>query len=309
MSDSQPLVSIVILSYSWTRHLKEALQSLVSQSYPSLEILLVDNKGPDTDQVRRIAGAFPSVQLIQNEANLGFTGGMNVGVKAAKGHYVYLTEDDVVLRRDCIATLVAFVNGHPDVGLAAPIMYNKREGTIRSAGGRFSLGSIYRVKIFGEGQADVGQFCEPFDVTYIPGASIFARSDELKAMNGFREDFFIYHEDAELCVRMLKSGRRIVSVPAAKVDHFEPPAGKPSDFIDFLRLKNFYAMYLLHAPARALPGFLYRYSALTMARGLIKDRRQVKLMLKAWGWVIVRLPRLLAERDRRPFPAQVGLGD
>jgi hypothetical protein len=68
-------------------------------------------------------------------------------------------------------------------------------------------------------------------------------------------------------------------------------------------------MYLLHAPARALPGFLYRYSARTLAMGLIRDRRQVKLMLKAWGWVIVRLPRLLAERDRRPFPARVGLGD
>lgn len=119
----------------------------------------------------------------------------------------------------------------------------------------------------------------------------------------------MYVEDAELCMRLLKSGRRIVTVPAAKVDHFEPPVGKPSDFIDFLRLKNFYALYLLHAPARALPGFLYRYSARTLAMGLIRDRRQVKLMLKAWGWVIVRLPRLLAERDRRPFPARVGLGD
>jgi GT2 family glycosyltransferase len=230
---------------------------------------------------------------------------MNVGINAARGKYLYLTEDDVVLRPGCVDALIAFLASHPDVALAAPIMYNRRSGTIRSAGGRFSLGSVYAMTIHGENEPDRGQFSAPFDVTYIPGASICAETDLLQSMNGFREDFFVYHEDAELCMRVLKAGRRIVTVPRAKVDHFEPLPGPSSDFVDFCRMRNFFAVYLLHARIGVLPFFVARYGGLEMLRAIARDRRRARLLFKALTVVARDAPRLLSERDPRPFPEHV----
>jgi len=300
-----PLLSVVVLSYGRPQFLSEVLTSIVSQVSPDTEILLVDNASQASEEIARLAAGFPSVTLIRNPANLGFCGGMNVGITAARGGYIYLTEDDVVLRPGCIDALLSHVRQHPDVGLAAPIMYNKRSGTIRSAGGRFSLGAVYVMKIAGENETDRGQFDKPFDVTYIPGASILASAALLKSLKGFREDFFVYYEDAELCMRVLKAGKRIVTVPDAKIEHFEPPSGPSSDFVDFCRIRNFFAVYLLHAPLGVLPVFLARYAGLEMLRAIARDRRRAKLLFQALCAIAADAPGLLSQRDDRRLPTDV----
>jgi GT2 family glycosyltransferase len=288
-----------VLSYSRACYLQEVLASVTSQAYPRLEVIVVNNRGPGSEQAARITRQFPSVRLIQNPDNLGFTGGMNVGIEASSGSYVYLTEDDVVLRPGCIAALVSYMEEHPAAGLAAPVMYNRASGTIRSAGGRFELASVFRMTIIGEGEPGTHRFPGAFDVMYIPGASIFARLGTLQGMHGFRPDYFMYQEDLELCIRVLKSGKRIVTVPEAGVDHFEPPSHPSTDFIEFLRLRNFFATYLLHAPMSVLPAFLVRYGPMAVARALASDPRLARLTIKAWSSVLARAPRLLWERDGR----------
>ena len=116
----QPLVSAVVLSYARPELLKLALDSLVCQSYHPLEIILVDNKSRASDEIVKLVGQYPSVRLMANSQNLGFAGGMNKGIQAARGVYVYLTEDDVIVDENCIATLVAHMETRPATGLAAP---------------------------------------------------------------------------------------------------------------------------------------------------------------------------------------------
>ncbi len=79
------MITIVILSYARPALLARALASVTAQAYPNLEILLVDNKSAASGEIARVAGNFPAVRLIQNSDNLGFAGGMNVGIAAASG--------------------------------------------------------------------------------------------------------------------------------------------------------------------------------------------------------------------------------
>src|SRR5580698_4396424 len=138
-AETLPLVSVVLLSYARPHFLAEALDSVVHQSYSTQEILVVDNPSDASPAIAAIVRRYPHVKLIQNAENLGFATGMNVGMQIASGDYIYLTEDDVVLEPDCVRELVQHALAEPGLGLVSGLMYNKREGTILSAGGRLIL--------------------------------------------------------------------------------------------------------------------------------------------------------------------------
>jgi GT2 family glycosyltransferase len=290
------MVSVVLLSYNRPAYLKDALASLLAQSYEHLEITVVDNPSPASAEIAQFVSRYPNIKLIQNSLNLGYAGGMNKGIERASGHYIYLTEDDIVVEKDCIRRLVEYLDDHPSTGLVAPIIYNKAGRTIRCAGGHFELGRVYRKKVYGAGEIDAGQFPEPFEVTYIDGATMFARADLWKRLGGFREEFFMYVEAIEFCARVIKSGQKLEVVPQARVDHFEPPEETTPPEIEFHKLKNFFSLYLLHAPLRNLPEFVCRYAILNTLRSIFSRRGNTLSRLKALLWVLRRTPALLRER-------------
>lgn len=297
MEQTLSLVSIVVLTHDRPDYLGRVLDSIVRQSYPNLEIIVVDNKSCSSDQIARIVHSYQGAKLIQNPTNLGFTGGMNKGIEAASGRYVHLTVDDVLFEKDCIRHLTEYLESHPSVGLISGILYNE-DGSINCAGGEIDLAPVYAHGIFGEGEKDVGQFPQAYPVKYIPGGMIFSHADFLKRLKGFRQDFFIYCEDSELCARVSKLGYEIVVVPQAKATVLDVPHAFTSEGIAFHKIKNFFTLYLLHARFRVLPGFLLRYGILSFPRYLFTDRKLIWPLMKAWGWFLAKTPALLSERFR-----------
>lgn len=297
INGASPTVSVVLLSYNRPNYLQQAVASILAQSYQNLELIVVDNPSAASSEIAKLIGTQRSVTLIRNSTNSGYAGGMNRGIENANGHFIYLTEDDIVLDKDCIQNLVEYVKENPSDGLISPLMYNKTEGTIRCAGGEFVLGAIYRRRTYGEGQRDVGQFTQPFNVTYIDGATMFAQADLFRRLGGFREEYFMYVECVEFCARVLKLGKNLVIIPQAKAYHFDPPvdANASPDF-KFHRLKNLFSLYLLHAPARVLPEFFLRYALLNMLRAIVGRSGSLLATVKALLWVMRRFPSLLKER-------------
>jgi GT2 family glycosyltransferase len=296
--DASPCVTVVVLSYNRPALLEAALQSIQGQTYPNLDVLVIDNKSGSSPQIRNIVAAFSGVSLISNDSNRGFTGGMNQGIAAARGEYVYLTEDDIELAPDCLAQLVRHLGEHPTVGLAGPVMWNRHSLTIRCAGGYFSLGPIYQMRITAADEPELSSD-RPFETMFLPGAMIGARTAVLRELGGFHADFFMYREDVELCARVLKRGLHIAIVPAAKVYHHEPPAGPDPPILMFHKHKNLAALYLLHAPLAVLPEFLVRYAGVEAMRHLLAQRPSFGAWLKAWAWVAWHAPKLFAERARQ----------
>jgi len=297
MRDTLPIVSVIVLSHDRPSYLPKVLNSITGQSHPNLEIIVVDNKSRSSEEIAQIVHKYDGVKLIRNAVNLGFTGGMNKGIQAASGEYVHCTLDDVVIEKDCIQLLLQYMQQQPSAGLLSGILYHEDE-TICCAGGEIYLTPIYRHKVFGAGEKDVGQFPEPFQVKYIPGGMIFSRLDFMKQLNGFREDFFIYSEDADLCERVAKLGRSITVVPQAKVCVLDAPHAFRPEGIAFHKLKNIFALYLLHARFRVLPEFLLRYGVISFPKYLLTNRKFIWPLIKAWVWFLAKTPSLLSERFR-----------
>lgn len=291
-------VTIVVLSYNRPHLLERALRSIAEQTYTPRDVLVIDNPSPSSPRVREVVSVFEGVRLIANATNRGFTGGMNQGLAEAGGEYVYLTEDDIELDRECVATLVDYLERHPDIALAGPVMWNRRSPTIRCAGGSFTLGSIYQMHVTAAGETDLPHTA-PFQTMYVPGAMIAARTKVLRDLGGFRSDFFMYGEDVELCARVLARGRAIAIVPAARVYHHEPPDLPEAAALSFHKHKNLAALYMLHAPLRVLPGFFARYIFIDGCRRLLRDWTTLPTWAAAWAFALVRAPKFFAERLRR----------
>jgi len=286
-----------VLSYNRPAYLAESLAAVGAQAYEPCEVTVVDNPSPASEEVARVLEQFAGFKLFRSAVNLGYAAGMNRGIELSAGEYTLLTEDDVLLDPDCIRHLVEYTEANPGTGLAAPVIYNKSEGTIRCAGGERSLGGVYRVKNYGEGERDRGQFARPYDVGFVDGAALFARTEFLRRIGGLREEFFMYGEAVELCERVAKDGGRMTVVPQAKVRHFEPPPGaNESPEFSFHRYKNLFLLYLLHAPARCLPEFFARYAGLGLLRAA--RRGDLRPFLRALAWAARRAPALLRERSR-----------
>lgn len=116
--DEAPLVSVITVNHNGERYLPDLLDSLRRQSYPSFEVLVVDNASSDgsADLVR---SRYPWVRLIEAGANLGFAGGNNLGFAAGRGELYALINNDTVVDADWLRHLVAEAASSPDVGAVA----------------------------------------------------------------------------------------------------------------------------------------------------------------------------------------------
>lgn len=298
MASDNLLVTVVVLSYNRPDFLRESLRALVAQTYPHLRVVVVDNRSPASEHIAKVVADFPGVELVRNAENLGFTGGMNVGIRAATGKYVLLLEDDVVADAGCAAALVDYAEAHPEVGLCGGVMLNRGSGTVRCAGGELSLGARFGKRVIGSGLDGAHPFGEPYPVTYLPGALMFARREDLLRLGGFREDFFMYFEDDELCLRVRKAGWQIAVVPGARVAHFEPPAGPCPGWLEFVKTRNLLRLYLLHAPLLVLPYFLCRNVAYEFVRLAVRCHPRCLVLLRAALDTLLRSPGLLRDRSR-----------
>ena len=302
MAGSLPGISVVVLSYNRPGHLAQALASVRAQTIRPDEVIVVDNHSPASEEIARVVQGFPDFTFVAHGANRGFAAGMNSGLSRATQPWVYLTEDDVVLAPDAIERLLSYAAHQPGAGLASGLMVDAASDRILSAGGAVRLDGVYRMTVTGRGEPAAGRFAQPFDTEYVPGAMILASREVWRALGGFREDFFAYGEDSDLSLRAARAGYRITVVPAARVRHLPAGGGGggPSAVVEYHKLKNFFALYLLHARIAVWPEFLIRYVVL----GAFRTPGAV--FWRALAWNFRNLGRLLRDRGRtRPSTATV----
>jgi GT2 family glycosyltransferase len=279
-------VSVVVLSYNRPLLLAQALASIDRQELRAHEVVVVDNPSESSTVIAEIVAAAPFARLLAPERNLGFAGGMNAGLRAVTGDYVFLTEDDLVLDPACLGALAAAMEGRGEPALLAPIMLNRASGTVRCSGGRLRLRSTYRL--------DVHTAVPPAgEISFVPGAALFSSRSLWAESGGFRPDFFMYLEDCELCLRLARRGIRIGVVEGARVHHFEPPDVPAPDHLELQKQKNLLALYVLHASLPWLVAFGARYVLRTCTHA--NERRLRAAALRATAG---QLMHLLRDRGR-----------
>lgn len=233
-------LSIIILNYKTRGLLRQCLKGLL-QHLPNVEheILVVDNASHD-GTADMIVREFPGVICIETERNLGFGGGMNVGIQKAHGEYILLLNTDIAILDDALSSLIAYLDGHPTVGLIGPRLVNP-DGSTQLSCYRFPnfFTALWRRTPFGKLPSIQHQLrsymMADFDhksdrpVGWILGACMMVRRKTLDAIGLFDERFFLYVEDTDLCRRCWEAGHEVHYVSSAEIVHYHErlSAGSP----------------------------------------------------------------------------------
>ena len=245
---TQPLVVTVILNTNRREDTCAALASLAQNTYQNHQMIVLDNASTD-GSVPAIQAAFPGVQIILLEKNLGYAGNNNVGIQAALARgaeWVFVLNEDTVLAPDCLEQLVSVGQSDPQIGIVGPMVYHHNEPTvIQSAGGK--MGHDWCAWHLAQNEPDRGQFSQPHDVDWISGCAILVRRAVIEQVGMLDQRFFYYWEETEWCVRTKKAGWRIVHVPQAKLWHKGVQRDyKPSPSVTYYSTRNRLMMLAKH---------------------------------------------------------------
>jgi GT2 family glycosyltransferase len=266
-------VTACIVSWNTADHLPGALTSLLAQTHPDLDVIVIDNASADGSA--EVVRGFPEVRLLVNEENRGFAGAANQGVAlaVASGSDAFLVcNPDVVLEADYVAQGVKALAGDDRRAAVQGKLWRSGGVHAERKGPRISriidtTGHLaFRTRLFrnrGEGQVDTGQFDQAGEVFGVSGALALYRIAALEdvACRGeiFDEDLFAFWEDVDLDWRFALRGWSAWYTPDATAWHERGGAGpRRSAVVERLNLVNRTLVVLKndHLPSlvRAFPG-------------------------------------------------------
>jgi len=193
---------------------------LLGNSYPNQKTIVLDNHSTD-GSVPAICEAYPDVQIIELEQNLGYAGNNNVGIKAALeqgAEWVFVLNEDIILHPECLCHLIGVGEQDPRIGILGPLVYHYDEPqVIQSAGG--ILGKYWQSIHLGKDEPDRGQYVQAHCVEWISGCAILVRRAAIEQAGMLDPNYFIYWEETEWCIRISRTGWKILNVPSAKIWH------------------------------------------------------------------------------------------
>jgi len=212
---TSPGASVIVVNFNGAGTIQRCIESLRSQDV-AFERVVVDNGSTD-GSLEWLRGQ-PEVRLVEAPGNLGFAGGCNLGMRAARGKHLVLLNNDAFARPGWLKSLIAAADSELAAGaITSKIVYADRPGIIQSVGtlllGDGSGGDR------GSGEVDRGQYARREEVFGFCGAAALLRRDALADAGQFDERFFMYYEDTDLSWRLRLRGWSVVYEPAAVVDH------------------------------------------------------------------------------------------
>jgi len=215
-------VAVIILSYNGQEYFPDLFKSLREQTLQPSEVVIIDNNSSD-DSVEYIKHNFKEATLIVSKKNTGFAGGNNIGIKRALKNnpdYIFMLNQDTVCDSKCLEILAEKASSSGNLFACQPlIMCWPKKNLIQTSGNRMHfLGFGYSGDYKKELSDDVieGLNRDPF---YLSGAAMFIDVNVLNKIGLLDEDFFLYHEDTDICLRAKFLGYKLKLIPEAIIYH------------------------------------------------------------------------------------------
>jgi GT2 family glycosyltransferase len=210
--------SIIAVSWNGEAYLGHCLTSILAEAGSDDEVIVVDNNSTD-GSAALVRECFPQAHLIENERNLGFAGGCNVGLRAARGEYLVLVNQDITVQKGWLEALLSAL-AQPEAGIVGcKLLYP--DGTIQHAGGFISY-PLAHPGHYGYREPDEGQCDEQREVDYVIGAALGLKRQVLNDVGFFDEGFFpAFYEETDLCFRARAAGYSVIYTPGAVGTHYE----------------------------------------------------------------------------------------
>lgn len=212
--------SIVIPVFNKAEFTFQCLRSLFREvDLTRNEIIVVDNASSD-ETAQMLAQMGNRVRVIRNAENLGFVEACNLGAKAANGKYLVFLNNDTIVQKNWLETLVETVETDKTVGLVGSMLIFP-DGVLQEAGG--IIWNNATAELYGYGShPDEQQFNFKREVDYCSGASLLISKELFDSFGGFDMRYApAYYEDTDLCMTVRAANRKVVFQPLSKAIHFE----------------------------------------------------------------------------------------
>ena len=241
-------IAVVVPNWNGADHLAACVDSLLAQSLPA-RVIVVDNGS--VDDSLKILEKYQGLEIILNDKNEGFTGGVNPGFKRAMDDglkYVATLNNDAVADKDWLKELVAALDKNPKVGIATSKILDAKGKKIDSTGDYLTVWGLPYPR--GRGETDRGQYDDQTEIFAASGGASLYRIKMLEQIGLFDQDFFAYYEDVDLSFRAQLAGWKVRYVPTAKVHHqIGATSGKIKGFSTYQTMKNQQLLLYKNLPA------------------------------------------------------------
>ncbi len=285
--------------------LAECLRSLASQTFESIEVIVVDNSGASRAQAK-------NARVIANDRNVGFGAAINQAIRASQSPYIACLNDDAAADPHWIERLVSAAEARPNCGMFASEVRLADSEKLDSAGMLIAADASSRQRGHGE---DPEKYAGEHDALLPSGSAAMYRRAMLDEIGLFDESFFLYCEDTDLGLRARWAGWECAYVAGAIVQHrYSHSAGRATPlkayYVERNRLytaiKNFPAAMLWKIPFVAIARYFWHLVSMLEGRGKAAEYRDAGfsgallpfLVFRAHVAALFRLPRLLAARRR-----------
>ena len=284
-------VSVVMLAYGVEEHLGEAVEAVLASVGVEVELVLIDN-GASSEALQTVPDD-PRVVRLAPGRNLGFTGGVNLGVRRSQHETLALVNSDAVVEPSTLLTLTEHLDD-PGVGIAgATILLADSPETVNSAGNPLH---VLGLSWAGGMDRPVTDFPTTRAVASASGACLALRRTTWDGLGGFPEELFAYVEDMELSWRCWQRGLRVEVLPTARARHHYEFSRSPLKMYlvernRLLLLATIHERKTLALLALPLLGFELAISVVSLAQGWGAQK------VRGWRWIVSHR-RWVAERRR-----------
>lgn len=249
-----PCVSVIILNWNNAPDTLECIDSVVSLDYPNFTIVVVDNGSTD-GSVSVVKARFPEITVLENNDNLGYAEGNNIGIRYALEHgadYALVLNNDTVVDSKMLMELVAVARSVPLAGMVGPkVCCLEQPNTIMAAGSKidWKRGIISHLDM-GQRESELSrEEATPRKADFLIGCCYLASRQMIERVGILDARFYLNFEDIDWCIRVARAGFRVLYAPKAKIWHrVSATLGLGSPANTYYMTRNALLFFRIHAP-------------------------------------------------------------
>lgn len=272
-------VAIILVNYNGEKYNEECICSILKSTYNNYEIIVVDNASTD-NSVKLIRERFyDNIKIILSNENLGFSGANNIGINYALDNgfdYVMLLNNDTIIDENMIKIMVE--TSANKVVVSPKIYYYDNKNIIWSAGGSINWSKGLPIQ-YGINEEDNYENNNKKSIEFATGCCVLIPINAIKKVGMMSEEYFLYYEDTDYCVRLIRGGYKIIYEPEAILFHkvSASTGGEKSKMYWYYMTRNrlifnkkfnntiFYKMYFLATTAIKLIKYLLNRDKVTLS--------------------------------------------
>ncbi|MHA1381600.1 MAG: glycosyltransferase family 2 protein [Candidatus Helarchaeota archaeon] len=221
-------LSIIIVNYNTKDLLRNCLNSIIENTKGiNYEIIVVDNASSD-GSVERLKKEFPQVKIICNTENLGFAKANNQGIRITRGETVLFLNPDTLILNGAIPKMLDFIKRQKSVGVVGPKLFKNINREFHPSARRFTKPLYVFLSYLPLAGFVLWMYNNFFfnkrkirEVDWLWGAVLLVKKEVINKIGGFDENFFMYSEEEDFCLRAHRSGYRVFYFPKAEVIHLK----------------------------------------------------------------------------------------